>query len=67
MKRNFQNFWIKFKKFIENPFYCSVAGALFGIVLVGCFIWEGKELLAIIWAICSGCQIAMAWMNRNLR
>ena len=67
MKKNFQIFWIKFKKFIENPFYWNVAAALFSITLAGCFIWEGKDLLAIIWAICSGCQIASAWMNRNLR
>ena len=67
MKRNFQIFWNKIKKFIENPFYWNVAGALFGMALAGCFIWKGKDFLAIIWAICSGCQIALAWINKEFR
>ena len=67
MKKNFQIFWIKFKKFIENPFYWNVAIAIFSMILTVCFIWEREDFLAIMWAICSGFQIAMAWMNRGLR
>ena len=65
MKKNFQIFWIKFKKFIEDPFYWNVAAALCSIVLTTYCIWEGKDLLAIIWVICGGCQTAFAWMNRG--
>lgn len=67
MKKNFQIFWTKFRQFIKNPFYWNVATALCSIILVAYFIWIGKDFLAIIWAISSGCQIALAWMNRNLR
>ena len=67
MKKNFQIFWIKFKKFIENSFYWYVAAALCSIILVAYFIWAGKDFLAIVWAISSGCQIALAWMNRGSR
>lgn len=62
-----KNFWTKFKKFIESPFYWNIAAALLSIILVACYIWEGKDYLAIIWTICSGCQITAAWINRGLR
>lgn len=67
MKKNFQIFWIKLKKFIENPFYWSVAAAILSAILGVCYIWQGEIILAIAWILCTIMNICLGWMNRNLR
>lgn len=67
MKKNFQIFWIKFRHFIENPFYWNVAAAILNAILGACYIWQGEIILAVIWILCFIMNIWLAWMNRNLR
>lgn len=55
----------KLKRMITNQFAWNVAAAICGIILVGCYLTSGEEILAILWAIISGCNIAMAWLNKN--
>lgn len=57
-----KEFWKKFKNFIENKIYFGyMAVALLSMVLVYCYIKEGKELPAILWTICSAVYITLAW------
>lgn len=55
----------KFKKIITNQFAWNVAAAICGIILVGCYLVSGEEILAILWAIISGCNITMAWLKKK--
>ncbi len=65
MKKNFQIFWIKFKKFIENPFYWNVAAVLLSAILCGYFFWQKEIILAIAWFLCTIIDIWLTWTNRS--
>lgn len=67
MKRKFQIFWIKFKKFIENPFYWNIAAVLLSAILSAYFIWQGEIVLAIAWILCAIINIWFTWIDRDLR
>jgi len=55
----------KMKKILTNRFAWNVAAAICGIGLACCYIIEEEDILAILWAICSGCNIALAWLERK--
>ena len=60
-------FWIKFKKFIENPFYWNIAAAILSAILGACYIWQKEIILAVIWILCAIMNIWLARINKNLR
>lgn len=57
-----KKFWKKFKNFIARPHCGYMAVALLSMVLVYCYLKEGKELPAILWTICSAVYINLAWL-----
>lgn len=67
MKKNFQNFWTKFRQIIENPFYWNVAAAILSAILGACYIWQKEIILAVIWILCAIMNIYLIWMNKNLK
>lgn len=57
----------KLKKFFTDPFNWNIAAAVLSIICTGLFMWQAEYLLATIWAIISGIDIAMAYMENKRR
>ena len=57
----------KIKKFLTDPLNWNIAAAVLGIVCANIFLIEGKALLAIIWAIVAGADVALAYLEAKNR
>lgn len=52
------------KELFKDVFFWHVAAAITCIAAAGCYIWQGQEVLGLLWAAASGCQIASAWLTK---
>lgn len=53
------------KNFFHNQFAWYITMAIMSIMLTGCYIFQGEEILAILWAVIAGCDLAIAWLNKD--
>ena len=57
----------KLKTFFTDPFNWDIIAAILDTLCTGIFIWKAKYLLAIIWALCTGTDIVLAYIELKKR